>query len=206
MRPAILNPYVVALRCRDKIIATRVLQRAGVPVPQTFVAAEVGRLAPLLSSGGFGIKPYRETGGHGVVVVRKPEDLAGVGYTEGPVFAQRYHEPDGRDRKMYFIGDDVFGVKRVWPPKTYGDKLGEPISVTPALRELVLRCGHAFEMDLFDVDEIVSGCRPYVVDISSFPGFKGVPDAPVRLAGLIHSTCIKALSAGSPMPSPRVPA
>jgi ribosomal protein S6--L-glutamate ligase len=45
---AILNPYPIAAMCRDKVIATRVLQAAGVPVPATFVTRDPWRLAPLL--------------------------------------------------------------------------------------------------------------------------------------------------------------
>src|SRR5256885_10467044 len=32
-----------------------------------------------------------------------------------PVFGQRYLTHDGRDRKMYAIGDRLFGVKKVFP-------------------------------------------------------------------------------------------
>jgi hypothetical protein len=34
---------------------------------------------------------------------------------------------------------------------------------------------------------IFSGGRPYVVDISSFPGFKGVPGAAARLADHLYA-------------------
>lgn len=32
-----------------------------------------------------------------------------------PVFAQRYHPPQGRDRKIHAIGGRLFGVKKVFP-------------------------------------------------------------------------------------------
>src|SRR2546425_8664481 len=41
-----------------------------------------------------------------------------------------------------------------------------------------LRCGRAFGIDLYGVDIIESEGMPYVVDMCSIPGFKGVPDAP----------------------------
>ena len=49
------------------------------------------------------------------------------------------------------------------------------------------RCGQAFGTDLFGVDIIESGGRPYVVDMSSIPGFRGVPDAAVRLAEYLYA-------------------
>ena len=54
--------------------------------------------------------------------------------------------------------------------------------LTPELRDIVLRCGQAFGIDLYGMDIIESGGKPYVVDMCSIPSFKGVPDAPQRLA------------------------
>ena len=53
--------------------------------------------------------------------------------------------------------------------------------VTPKLEEIVLRCG-AFGVSLFGVDVVMSGGRPFVVDMQVFPGFKGVPDVARYLA------------------------
>ena len=36
--------------------------------------------------------------------------------------------------------------------------------------------------------------KPYVVDIHSFPGFKGVPDAALRLADYIYATARLAMA------------
>lgn len=40
-------------------------------------------------------------------------------------------------------------------------------------------------IDVFGIDIVLSDGRPVVVDASSFPGFKGVPDAGRRLADYI---------------------
>jgi len=183
-RANILNPYPAAAALRDKIVSTRALQAAGIPVPETWIARDTRELEPLLESGALVVKPYRGSQGRGVRVVRAPTELSGSG--EGVVFAQRYHAPDGPDCKLYCIGDRVFGVRRVWPPKTYEDKLGEPFEVPGELREIALRCGEVFGLRLFGVDAVVSGGRPYVVDMQCFPGFKGVPGAAALLAEQIH--------------------
>jgi ribosomal protein S6--L-glutamate ligase len=188
----IVNPYPVAAACRDKVIATSVLQSAGVPTPETYLAAHVGELAPLLDQGPLVVKPYRGTNGVGVHTVWDPDQLDDVAHG-GVIFAQRYHKPEGRDRKIYVIGGQVFGVKRVWPARTYEEKLGEPFTITRELREIALACGRAFGIELYGLDIIVSDGRPYVVDISSFPGFKGVPDASLRLADYIYAAAERAL-------------
>ncbi|HEV3378174.1 MAG TPA: hypothetical protein VG126_12935 [Thermoleophilaceae bacterium] len=188
----ILNPFPVALACRDKVIATRMLQAAGVPTPDTYVAAHPGELSPLLDDGPLVVKPYRGSNGVGVHVVWDPDQLDDVAHG-GVVFAQRYHKPEGRDRKIYVIGGQVFGVKRVWPARTYEEKLGEPFNITDELREIALACGGALGIELYGLDIIVSDGHPYVVDISSFPGFKGVPDASLRLADYIYAAAERVL-------------
>jgi ribosomal protein S6--L-glutamate ligase len=187
----ILNPYPVAAACRDKVIATQLLRGAGVPLPDTYVATRREQLEPLLEKGALVVKPFRGSQGRGVCVVRTVGELARV-EAGGPLLAQRYKQPRGRDRKLYRIGDRVFGVKRAWPARTYGEKLGEAFAVSEELREIVWRCGNAFGIDLYGVDVIESD-RPYVVDMSSFPGFKGVPDAAALLADYIYDAASRAV-------------
>lgn len=183
----LLNPFPVTAACRDKIVATRVLQRAGVPVPDTWVTVDARTLVPLLDEGPLVVKPHRGSQGRGVRVVWDADELDGVAPSDGVIFAQRYHEPQGRDRKMYSVGGQLFGVKRIWPVRCYEDKLGEPFTITPELRDIALRCGQALGTELFGLDIVISQGRPYVVDVSSFPGFKGVPDAALRLADYIYA-------------------
>ena len=183
MGAPIINPYPVSAALHDKIIAVRILESAGVPTPATFVASEPARLAPLLDGGPLIIKPYQGAGGHHVRIVRSRAQLDEVPHERRePVFAQRYHPPDGRDRKIYVIGDALFAIKKIFPRRTEEEKLGEPFTPSADLRDIVLRCGRAFGIDLYGVDVIESAGKPYVVDMCSIPGFKGVPDAPRRLA------------------------
>lgn len=192
----ILNPYPTAATCRDKVVATRILQSAGVPVPETYVAARPERLAALLDDGPLVVKPHRGTQGNGVRVVWDADQLDEMVPSGGVVFAQRYHRPEGRDRKIYCIGGQLFCVKRIWPAQTYEEKVGEPFALSDELRAIALRCGEAFGIDVFGLDIILSEGKPYVVDISSFPGFKGVPDAALRLADYIYAAAERVLSGG----------
>jgi ribosomal protein S6--L-glutamate ligase len=184
---AVLNPYPVAAILRDKIITERILRRAGVPTPDTFVADRAEHLAPLLVAGPLVIKPYRGSRGRGVRVVWDADELDEITSLDGPLFAQRFQKPQGLDRKIYCIGTQLFGVERVWPALTYEEKVGRPFTITPELREIALRCGRAFGVDLMGLDVVFSDGRPYVVDVNSFPGFKGVPDAALRLADYIFA-------------------
>jgi ribosomal protein S6--L-glutamate ligase len=182
----IINPYPTVVVMRDKIISTRILQAANVPLPETWFASKPEQLAGLLKECPIVVKPFwAASQGRGVQIIKTEEELSTVSGEDGVIFAQRYHQPDGRDHKLYVIGDQVFGVRRVWPPKTLEDKLGEPFDVPDEMREIALGCGRAFGVGLYGVDLITSGGKPYIVDINTFPGFKGVPNASALLAEYI---------------------
>jgi ribosomal protein S6--L-glutamate ligase len=201
----ILNPYPVAATMRDKIASMRVLEAAGVPVPETYVTSHSRQLADLLDAGPLVLKPYRGSQGRGVHIIWDADELDDVSSDEGPVFAQRYHKPEGEDHKIYVIGDQMFGVKRIFPARTYEEKVGQPFTITAELRDIALRCGRAFGVELFGFDVVMSGGKPYVVDIQSFPGFKGVPDAVLRLADYIYTVGQRAVS-GEPLLAAIAPA
>jgi ribosomal protein S6--L-glutamate ligase len=186
----LLNPYPVVTRIKDKVLASRILADAGVPTPETFIAAERAQLLKPLADGPLIAKPFiGGSQGRGVEIVRNEDDLSKIAPDGGIIFAQRYYEPDGRDHKIYRIGEQLFGVRRVWPARTLEDKLGEPFVLTAEMSEITRQCGQAFGIDLYGLDIIFSGGRPFVVDINTFPGFKGVPEAGRHLADYICNYC-----------------
>jgi ribosomal protein S6--L-glutamate ligase len=194
----ILNPYPAAVMCRDKIMASRLLEEAGVPTPPSYVASRPEQLGPLLGEGPLVVKPYRGSHGDGVRIVHDASELpehGDNGNGDGPLYAQRYYEPDGRDRKVYRIDDDVFGVER------NREEPGRPFEVSSELREIAFRCGSALGLSLFGFDVVVSEGRPYVVDVSSFPGFTGAPDAAEPIADYIERSTVRAMN-GEPLIDP----
>jgi ribosomal protein S6--L-glutamate ligase len=197
---AMVNPYPVSALLRDKVVTFHVLQAAGVPTPQTFVASRFEQLREAVEQGPLVVKPHRGSRGEGIQIVRDVGRTAVVPHIEEPVFAQRFHPPAGLDRKVYSIGSELYGVKRVWPPRTYTDKLGEPFTPSPELADIARRCGATFGIDLFGVDIVESDGQPYVVDMSSLPGFKGVPDAARRLAEYIYKAAERVLAGEWPVP------
>lgn len=187
--------YPVTELCRDKIVTNQVLSDAGVPIPATYSVDRATQLAPLLDDGPLVVKPYRGSQGQGVQVVHTAHELLDIDHGGDPVMAQRYYAPDSKDLKIYRIGDEVFGVERPWPPQTYEDKIGRLVDLSDEVRHIAFACGDALGIDLYGVDVILHQGRPWVVDLSSFPGFKGVPDAGRRLADHILRTARSAASA-----------
>lgn len=189
---AIVNPYPVTLALHDRIIMSHTLKAAGVPIPDTYVTSHPLELTPLLEKGPLIVKPYRGTDGHGIRVIRSAAELVDMPHDNHPVFAQRYHEPQGRDRKMYSIGGQIFGVKKAFPRQADSEKDDEPFTPAPELCEITRRCGQAFGIDLYGVDIIESGGVPYVVDMNSMPGFKVARDAPLHLARYLYAAAERA--------------
>jgi len=188
----LLNSYPVSLMLRDKIVTSRALHAAGIPTPETFVAARTLDFAPLLREGPLVVKPFRSSRGRDERVVRFVDEFPEPAVAGEPAFAQRYLPHDGPDLKLYAIGAELFGVERQWPAVTYEQKLGKPIRLTPDLVAILERCREALGLHLFGVDVIRSRGRPYVVDASSFPGFKGAPDAETRLARFLFGAAERA--------------
>ena len=180
----ILNPYSAVVKIKSKILSSRLLSDCQIPVPDAFVANDAASLATLLSRGPIIIKPlFGGSRGRGVEIVSSLSELPQT--DDGAFFVQSYHQPDGKDYKLYRIGSRVFGVRRVWPARTLEDKLGEAFEPSREMIDITMRSGDAFGIDLYGLDIITSGGRSYVVDINSFPGFKGIPDAGRHLAEYI---------------------
>lgn len=177
-----ITHYPQTVLCRDKIATTAALAESGIPVPETTVVQDAMDLAPLLEHGPLIVKPYRGSQGRGIQVVRGASELADVDHGGDPIMAQAYFAPDGPDRKIYRIGEELFCVERTWPPRTIEEKMGRLVDLDPELHQIAWNCGSALGIDLYGVDIITHDGRPWVVDLSSFPGFKGVPDAGRRLA------------------------
>jgi ribosomal protein S6--L-glutamate ligase len=195
---AILNPYPVAAKCRDKIVTSAVLAAGGVPTPETWVTEDPEQLRGLLDGGPIVVKPFRGSRGVGVKVVKEAGEIDGLELDTGPLLAQRYHPPDGLDYKIYCIGDRVCGVRRVWPARTFEEKLGESFEPGGELCKIARDCAAAIGADILGFDVVFSEGRPFVVDLSGFPGFKGVPDAAALLAAEIEAAA-RRVTRGEPV-------
>ncbi|KKL99901.1 hypothetical protein LCGC14_1809770, partial [marine sediment metagenome] len=117
-------------------------------------------------------------------VVRDARELGELPAAAGPIFAQQYVQGQGNglDLKAYVVGDQVFAVSRPFPPRTAVEKRGQPYALSREVREICLRCGQLFGLELYGVDLIETPDGPSVIEVNCFPGYKGVPEAE-RLLG-----------------------
>lgn len=186
-----LNHTDVVRICRDRVLSAGLLSAQGVPVPESWAAEHPRQLAGLLDDGPIVLK--HTTAGAGSQVVWDLDELIHLQGWNRPVFAQRFHASEHRDRKVYRIGDQIFGVKRSRPTHAHQVENREAFTIDAQLRDITVRIGEVLGTDLYGFDVVLSDDRPYVVDIHPFPEFKGVPDAALRLADYVYAlTCASA--------------
>jgi ribosomal protein S6--L-glutamate ligase len=194
----LLNPYESCLAAQDKIVASRRLRAAGVPAPRTWVTGELERLEPVVAETPLVVKPYRGHRGVDVTLVHDAADLASLGRPSVPMLVQEYVEGPGEDLKVYVVGTQVFAVRKPFSPTSFTHP-GRPCEVDGGLREVAHSCGRALGLGLYGLDVIEGPDGPVVVDVNTFPGYKGVPDVAPLIADYIEGY---ALGRYAPAPAP----
>ena len=113
------------------------------------------------------------------------------------VYIQEFIECDGIDRKIYVIGDKVFGIKRENPIYIFLRENPENIDVdviareeyeiSDEIRELSRLLSEGLKLKIFGFDLIkpVAQDKYYIVDLNDFPGFRGIKDIEKDLASFI---------------------
>jgi ribosomal protein S6--L-glutamate ligase len=171
-----LNPYPACALAQNRIIATSRLAAAGVPVPRCWVTADFARLCDLAAERPVLVKPYRAQAGRSELLAHTPDDLVGIALGEHPVLVQEHVAGDRL--RVQVIGANVFATCE----GRTGIKEALPAPVPTALRELALRCGRAFGLEVYGIDVVASAEGPRVVDVDHAPAFRGVPGAAALLA------------------------
>ena len=115
------------------------------------------------------------------------------------VYIQKFIECDGMDRKVYVIGDNVFGIKRENPIYLYirdqPDKINvddikrEEFKITEEIKRLTNIISKELKLKIFGMDLIkpLNQKKYYLVDINDFPGFRGIKNVETLLADYLVS-------------------
>jgi ribosomal protein S6--L-glutamate ligase len=180
----VLNPYPNCALTQNKIVTAHLLRAAGVPTPASWVTGNLMLLRDVIEERPVMIKPYLGHRGAGLRIVRNPSELAEVPSPEHPVLVQEFIEGSREDLKIYVVGQDVFGVRKPFTSHSFTVP-GRPCPVTPEVRAIALRCGQVFGLGLYGLDIVESPSGPWVVDLNTFPGYKGVPDIAPLIADFI---------------------
>jgi ribosomal protein S6--L-glutamate ligase len=205
---AIVNSLDASSLALDKVAATAVLATAGVPVPPSYVAGSTALLEPLLAAGPLWLKPQRGSQGFGV---RRVVDSAELRLLHDatrdafglplPLLAQREVPSVGRDLKVSVVGEQMWAITRPFPARTVTDKLGTPVRVEARVRAAAAACGRALGLDLYSVDFLMTADEFFVVDVSAFPTYSGVAEAPLAIAEHLHARALPGLDGSVSSPA-----
>lgn len=191
------NTAEVVRLCRDRIAVTAALSAAGVPVPRSWTTSSAETLVPLLAEGPIVLKAACVGDPAGSRVVWDVDALSEMAALGQQWLVQRLAPRARSEDKVYRIGDQVFGVRRRWPARTAVGSVGQPFTVSEELRSIADRVSLALGTDLFGLDVVGGPEGHVVVDVHPFPGFKGVPNAAVRLADHIFALVSERVGAAS---------
>ncbi|MGH2499309.1 MAG: ATP-grasp domain-containing protein, partial [Candidatus Limnocylindria bacterium] len=180
-----LNPFASCVATQDKLVASRRLRAAGVPVPRSWATGDPEVLRSLVEIGPLILKPHRGHRGVGVRVVRDARELSALPRADGVVLAQDYVPGPGEDLKVYVIGNEVFAVRKPFSPTSFAVP-GRRCEVDPEVRDIALACGRALGLGLYGLDVIESPQGPVVVDVNYFPGYKGLEGVAPLVADYIE--------------------
>src|SRR3712207_3133205 len=163
----LINDYFGTLRVRDKVVTSMRLMDAGLPTPEAYYAASAEQLRAVVEDYPIVVKPNSGRRGQQISVVRGAEELEKLDLSYGDIFAQRFVPGGGLDLKAYVVGEEVFGVARPFPVRTAEQKRGEPRAISPEVRDICLRCGELFDLELYGVDLIETEDGPYEIGRAS---------------------------------------
>jgi len=119
-------------------------------------------------------------------------------FTYYDVYVQEFIECDGLERKIYVIGDQVFGVKRENPIYVYlRDKPNHidvdemersEFKITASVKKLAQIIAKELDLKIFGFDLIkpIDSRKYYLVDVNDFPGFKGIDSIEKVLANYLE--------------------
>ena len=186
--PVVNSPRAIE-RCVDKFYTTTLLQDAGLPVPETFVCEGPDEaMAAVRQMGDVIIKPIFGSLGHGMVRVSDPEVALRVVRTLDQVrsvfYVQRAIDHDGRDLRVFVVGDRVIGaIERRAPAGEWRTNVAiggsaRAVDLPSEFAQMALSAAAAVGADYAGVDLLPSrdGCV-FVLEVNGIPGWQGLQTA-----------------------------
>ena len=185
----------------DKASMAVALASAGIPTPPTTLGSPAQLVAELRSDlYPVVVKPLRGDNCRGVEICASADAVGRAAPAEKPLLCQPFLSGDGSDLKLYAVGESVWAVRKPSPLFRTGSPSNghggptdaTPVELTGSMRELALRCGELFGLELFGVDCLLTSSGPVVIEVNEFPNYSGVPDADAALADHVLATVARA--------------
>ncbi|MHA1805647.1 MAG: ATP-grasp domain-containing protein [Promethearchaeota archaeon] len=163
------------------------------PINKTEFREWIIEHVPVVIKSNYQCDPYNRFN----FLVRKKEEIDYFyerysSFITNDVYLQKFIECDGYDRKIYVIGEEIFGIKRENPIYLFlrehpenidvNELKREPYSVPSKIKEFAKILGKELNLKLFGFDLVQKGKGEYyLLDLNEFPGFKGIQNVSTKL-------------------------
>ena len=191
----VINSFASSSACQDRALMAQRMSEAHLAFPSTSTHASLGELleqqqrSSILS---FPLVIKSRYSRRGDLVYRADgiEQLHALARRiDEPVIIQEFVPADGWDIKLWVIGQQIFAARRRSSLAGEASRQNFPIpteQLPGSWRSISLKVGRVFDLHLYGLDLIASDRGPVVVDVNSFPGFRGVAGAASALLCLIE--------------------
>jgi len=192
----VVNSWAASVACQDRVLMTRYLEDTHLPWPHTQDFASLHDLLKqqdTLSALSFPII-IKSRYSHRGDLVGKIDSIAELHalsprWNEEPVILQEFSQSDGWDIKLWVIDQAIFAARRRTPLEPGASKEDIPLATDELptdWRRITLEIGKTFNLRLYGVDLLMTASGPIIVDVNSFPGFRGVQGADDALVELVE--------------------
>ena len=192
----VVNSWASSVACQDRVMMAQRMHEANLPWPRTWNFPTLQDLlsdSDLLASLPFPliIKSYYSHRGDLVDKLHNLEQLQSLAgeWSQEPVVLQEFAAGDGWDIKLWIIDQQIFAARRRTPLEANASKEDFPISsheLPTDWAHIALEIGRVFNLRLYGVDLLMTERGPVIVDVNSFPGFRGVPGSVEALVALVE--------------------
>ena len=191
----VINSFASSSACQDRALMAQRMSAAHLAFPRTSTHPSLGELLEQqqrLSILSFPLVVKSRYSRRGDLVYRADgvEQLHALARrTDEPVIIQEFVPADGWDIKLWVIDRQIFAARRRSSLAGEASRQNFPIpteQLPGSWRSISLKVGRVFDLHLYGLDLIASDRGPVVVDVNSFPGFRGVAGAASALLCLIE--------------------
>ena len=197
----VINSWSSSVICQDRVLMSQRMQDAHLPWPQTRYFSSLAMLLQQpdvseLFSYPCIIKSHYSHRGDLVKKIDTAAELAALApaWSNEPIVIQDFTASDGWDIKLWVIDQQIFAARRRTPLEPGQSKEDIPLQsheLPDEWMRITQHIGHVFDLRLYGVDLLIGENGPVVVDVNSFPGFRGVPGADDALVALVENIAKK---------------
>lgn len=186
-----INPRAAIASVHNKAEMAVSLSAAGIPTPRTWLGSPQ-MVAQQLADRDFPVivKPVFGDNCRGLECVPSRERLIALPWPEPLAIVQQFIPGLAFDLKLYCIGRKVWAVRKPSPLAAMLSphlvpQAPELLPVTENWRDLALRCGEVFGLQLFGVDCLQTEAGTLVIEVNEFPNYSAVPGADEELSNYL---------------------